>query len=231
MTIDRKIKTYKIVCPECKKERFIAYAQNWNIEKGNSSGLCHKCRKGGNVEGLKKGQGWNRGLNISGMSGKKQSEKCKEIRRKMNLEDNPAKRPEVKNKMRKAKLGKVGNNLGKHWKVKDTSRLGVKNRGENHWKWKTDRTQIKQGSIERRSPKYKEWRKSVCDRDKWKCKINNQDCSGRLEVHHILGFTDYPELRYEINNGIALCHAHHPRKRAEEKQLIQIFTELVVVQK
>ncbi len=48
-------------------------------------------------------------------------------------------------------------------------------------------------------------------------------------VHHILGFTAYPELRYEINNGITLCQAHHPLKRAEEKRLAPVFQELVSV--
>ena len=51
----------------------------------------------------------------------------------------------------------------------------------------------------------------------------------RVEVHHILSFTDFPELKYEINNGITLCHAHHPRKRVEEKISIPVFQELVSV--
>ena len=40
-----------------------------------------------------------------------------------------------------------------------------------------------------------------------------------------------PKLRYEINNGITLYHAHHLRKRAEEKRLAPIFQELVSVSK
>lgn len=57
--------------------------------------------------------------------------------------------------------------------------------------------------------------------------IENKDCKGRLEAHHILNWMDYPELRYEINNGITLCHAHHPRGRAKEKQLSPFYQELV----
>ena len=49
--------------------------------------------------------------------------------------------------------------------------------------------------------------------------------------YRILSWRDYPELRFNINNGITLCHAHHPRKRAEEKRLIPIFKELVSVSK
>jgi NUMOD3 motif-containing protein len=54
---------------------------------------------------------------------------------------------------------------------------------------------------------------------------------GRLEAHHILNWREYPELRYDINNGITLCHAHHPRKRAEEKRMVSYFTELLSVSK
>ncbi len=35
------------------------------------------------------------------------------------------------------------------------------------------------------------------------------------------------ELRYEVNNGIALCQFHHPRKRADEQRLILTFQGLV----
>jgi len=77
--------------------------------------------------------------------------------------------------------------------------------------------------------KYRFWMFAVKGRDNWKCRIANEDCNGRLEAHHILNWIDYPELRYEINNGITLCYAHHPRKRAEEKKLIPFFKELVLV--
>lgn len=118
------------------------------------------------------------------------------------------------------------------------NKISVSHSGENgpHWreknhKWISDRSKLKKyiGSEERRSPMYKQWRKEVCDRDNWKCKINNEECCGKLEVHHILGFTEFPELKYKINNGIALCHAHHPRKRSEEKRLVPTFQELVLM--
>ena len=84
---------------------------------------------------------------------------------------------------------------------------------------------------QRNDSAYKVWRNNVLKRDKTKCRIANGDCSGYLIVHHILGWSNYPELRYQINNGITLCQAHHPLKRAEEKRLIPIFQELVPVSK
>ena len=82
---------------------------------------------------------------------------------------------------------------------------------------------------ERNDPAYRQWRLMVFKRDGYKCKMNNKDCSGKIEAHHILGWSEYPELRYKINNGITLCHAHHPMGRAKEKRLIPFFQGLVSV--
>lgn len=81
------------------------------------------------------------------------------------------------------------------------------------------------------NPRYVQWRTSVFTRDNYKCRIENKDCNGQLQAHHILPWRDFVELRYETNNGITLCHAHHPRKRAEEKRLAPMFKELVSVSK
>ena len=105
-------------------------------------------------------------------------------------------------------------------------------RKQNHSQWIKDRTKVK-GRHERtfHDPCYKYWRWEVYSRDGFKCRIANESCVGRIEAHHILGWKSYPELRYETNNGITLCHAHHPRKRAEEKRLVPTFKELVSVSK
>jgi hypothetical protein len=103
-------------------------------------------------------------------------------------------------------------------------------KGENHWCWIKDRTKLAKRQ-KRNDMAYKEWRMSVWLRDRFKCKINNLNCNGRIQAHHILGWKLYPELRYDVNNGITLCQAHHPRKRAEEKRLIPTFRELVSVSK
>jgi len=174
---------------------------------------------------------WNKGLKVSGMSGHSQSEFQKSIMRMMNLENNPSKRPEVKEKMRLAKLGKVGGNLGKHWKINPAKLVNFgKVRGENHWNWIADRSLLKKKE-QRNDSAYQGWRQQVWLRDNFACKIANPDCDGHIEAHHILGWSDHPELRYEINNGITLCHAHHPRKRAEEKRLSPYFQGLVSVSK
>lgn len=99
--------------------------------------------------------------------------------------------------------------------------------GEKSPIWIKDRSLIKLGDRNIHDPLYKQWHRNVKNRDGWKCKISNSSCSGRLEAHHILNWKDYPELRYEINNGITLCHAHHPRKRDEVTKLSPYFQKLV----
>jgi hypothetical protein len=112
-----------------------------------------------------------------------------------------------------------------HW-------FGVSHSGKNSPVWIKDRSKLKRNgdaALDRRSSAYGEWRKRVWLRDIFKCKMANPNCLGRIEAHHILGYTKYPELRYEVNNGITLCHFHHPRKRNDEMRLSPYFQELVGV--
>ena len=102
-------------------------------------------------------------------------------------------------------------------------------RGEKHWRWIEDRSLLRTDRQKMYDTKYKYWMAEVKKRDNWKCKINNQDCRGTIVAHHILPWRDFPELRYNINNGITLCHAHHPIKRVKEKELQDYFKTLVQV--
>lgn len=98
--------------------------------------------------------------------------------------------------------------------------------GEKARAWKGGLSQRKRKN-ERNDSAYQDWVREVKKRDKWKCRINNEDCFGYREVHHILSWKDFPGLRYNINNGITLCQYHHPKKRIDEERLIPIFQELV----
>ncbi len=109
-------------------------------------------------------------------------------------------------------------------------RIGDAHRGEKSLNWISDRTKLAKRQ-ERNDYAYVDWRKQVWSRDEFHCQIADSDCEGKIEAHHILGWSSYPKLRYQVNNGITLCHAHHPRKRAEEKRLVPLFQELVSVSK
>ena len=166
---------------------------------------------------------WNKGKHLS-----------QEIKDKLSLshkgkllgDANPAKRDDVREKLRQKKLGENNPRYGKpNW---NTGKKLPEMSGKNHWAWIDDRTKLAKRQ-ERNDSAYHEWRIQVWKRDGFKCKINNEDCNGPLRAHHILGWKLYPELRYNINNGITLCQAHHPKKRAEEKRLIPFLQGLVSV--
>ena len=162
---------------------------------------------------LKKGcVPWNSGKTIDlgqypnyGMTGKHQPERAKE-------------------RMSLAKIGKPIHS--EEHKAELRERIGEKSPN-----WIKDRSLLKTDRLKAYDTKYKYWMLGVKKRDGWKCRIDNCQCRGKVEAHHILPWQDYPELRYEVNNGICLCQAHHPRKRAEEKRLIPFFQGLVTVSK
>lgn len=101
--------------------------------------------------------------------------------------------------------------------------------GPDHPKWIKDRTQVV-GRHDRNfnDADSRHWRCVVKKRDGHKCRIDDIECAGRLEAHHILSWKDHPSLRYEVNNGITLCMFHHPRSREKEKMMSPYFQSLIL---
>lgn len=99
--------------------------------------------------------------------------------------------------------------------------------GSKHPNWKEDRTLLKKNEKKHLDVQYQLWATSVKNRDGWTCRMCDGGCSGRLEAHHIYDWTNFPEKRYQIKNGITLCHAHHPRGRANEEKLRNLLMSIV----
>lgn len=131
---------------------------------------------------------------------------------------------ETKKKIGDANRGRI---ISKETRIK----LSLVHKGERAYNYIKDRTKLKIDREKAYDTRYKYWMLEVKKRDGWKCKISNGDCKGHLEAHHILNWKDHPELRYEVNNGITLCQAHHPRKRVEEAKLSPFFQKLVAEMK
>jgi len=79
---------------------------------------------------------------------------------------------------------------------------------ENHPMWKGGSTPILK--ILRHSQKYNDWRNGIYRRDRWTCRDCGKKCDSReIIAHHIKSFSEYPELRFSMDNGITLCRKCH----------------------
>jgi predicted restriction endonuclease len=78
-----------------------------------------------------------------------------------------------------------------------------------------------------RDPKYKEWRNSVYSRDNFRCRWPNCDKNRKLNAHHIKTWSDYPSLRFNVNNGITLCKYHHDLIKGMEEIYAAVFLKIL----
>lgn len=73
-----------------------------------------------------------------------------------------------------------------------------------NWKWGI----TKETQKIRNSKEYKEWRKSVFERDNFTC-IKCKTIGWILNAHHIEHFSKNKDLRFDIDNWITLCKDCH----------------------
>lgn len=72
-----------------------------------------------------------------------------------------------------------------------------------------DEISLDDDSVSRSSIEYTTWKKEVLQRDNYQCQCCGLD--KRLNVHHINGYKEYPELRTDVGNGIVLCQFCHDK--------------------
>ena len=80
-------------------------------------------------------------------------------------------------------------------------------KGERCHSYKDGKSLERKG--QRFSKEYKQWRYDVYTRDKFICQHCGYDKGGNLNAHHIKPYSDFPELRLEVSNGITLCKPCH----------------------
>ncbi len=77
---------------------------------------------------------------------------------------------------------------------------------------------MKEQNVSRSCKKYKEWKKKVLERDKNQC----TKCGSTKYLHcdHIKSWKEFPELRFDTENGQILCAGCHLKKGRENKEII-----------
>jgi len=110
-------------------------------------------------------------------------------------------------KLRQRALGRKMSNETKKKILQTKIQNGTILRGPRHPFWKGGRP------WERfKNPEYLAWRHAVLERDAYVCQHCGRQCKKRergLAAHHIKPYAEYPELRYDVSNGMTLCRQCH----------------------
>ena len=78
--------------------------------------------------------------------------------------------------------------------------------GAAHWNWQGGIAyQHDRGKYKRR---LRAWRVAVYQRDSFTCQVCAQ-VGGKLNAHHIQPWSRFPDLRFVLDNGVALCVECH----------------------
>lgn len=82
---------------------------------------------------------------------------------------------------------------------------GSRKKGAEHPRWKGGNRKERNGYP---SQEYKAWRKAVFERDDYTCQICKTR-GGVLHADHLKRWKDFPETRYDVDNGRTLCAPCH----------------------
>lgn len=114
---------------------------------------------------------------------------------------------------RKISLSNKGKSRGLGRKRPEWERLKIseshKKRRELHHNWKGGITP--ENERIRSSVEYKLWRTAVFKRDNYQCIWGGKEHGKKLQADHIKRFSEYPELRFAIDNGRTLCVDCHKK--------------------
>lgn len=191
------------ICPQCNKEFKKPYNEslkNWNDRHTFCSRLCKQNSPEVNKKIAKSNTGKSKNI------GHLVSE---ETRTKISQANKGKKHTEETKKLISEKgKGNPAWNKGKPapWTSERNLLTNHLRSGENHWNWKGNISPTNNEA--RRRANYVLWRKSCLIRDNFTCQKTGQ-IGGKLEVHHINSFAEFPELRLSLENGITLSKESH----------------------
>ena len=115
-------------------------------------------------------------------------------------------------KLAEMKRGKPSPLRGKkrniHWSKESREKMSIRLKGRTPWNKGLRSKKYYEAEILRNSAEYTNFRLNVFCRDKYTCQVTGKR-GGILNVHHLYSFTDYPELRFELSNGVTLSKEIH----------------------
>lgn len=80
--------------------------------------------------------------------------------------------------------------------------------GPNNYNYKPDLTDEERERY-RYDSRLREWSRVVKERDRFTCVFCEDDTGGNLMSHHLDGYSEFPEKRYDVDNGVTLCDICH----------------------
>lgn len=102
-------------------------------------------------------------------------------------------------------------------------------KGENNVHWKGGVTP--ENTRLRNSPLTIEWRNAIYQLFDYTCQMCGAKCGNGerviLNAHHIKTWAEYPELRWDISNGVCLCCTCHDQTKGREREFESFFTALI----
>lgn len=182
--------------------------KNWQNRRKFCSKNCESGHKAGKPIGwlsrhqFSKNQSpWNKG----------KKDPASSIRMKL---DNPMKRQEVKLKSSLSHTGKRTPDETRR-KMSVAQKLVISEGRHNFYK----HGRSSANKAARNNVEYKIWRSAVFQRDEWLCQTCRLRENNKLHAHHIKSWIDYPELRFDVNNGVTLCENCHKLTDSYPKNL------------
>ena len=108
----------------------------------------------------------------------------------------------------KRRLTPVSEGTRKKMSLSHKGKSAIWSKGIKNHRWIKDRSKLKHLRLWN-TPEMMEWRLKVFTKDSFTCVVCGDNRGGNLNAHHKLSWKDYPEYRFDINNGITLCKKCH----------------------